>query len=235
MKKIVILTSLTFVLSIVFIPAHAQLNIGKKLQNKINQKVDQQIEKSVDDVLSAPEKTAADKTTEGSAASTAKDIPGSKAADAGEEQKRAWTKYNFVAGDKVMFEDNLIGEENGEFPSRWDLKKGNAEVASFRGETVINLVQTGSEISPLMKTKNWAPETFTIEFDVFFDNDNGSVAYEVHLLEDAKNYNESLNGDFWNPIDIRANGIRFNTFGSESEELKAGRNKRPMAQCGYCF
>ena len=42
-----------------------------------------------------------------------------------------WSKYDFVPGDKVIFEDNLEGEENGEFPSRWDLRAGNVEVAEF--------------------------------------------------------------------------------------------------------
>ena len=33
----------------------------------------------------------------------------------------AWSKYDFVPGDQVIFEDNLQNEQNGEFPSRWDL------------------------------------------------------------------------------------------------------------------
>lgn len=235
MNKRVIKFSLSLVLIVLLLPAHAQFNVGKKLQNKINQKVDQQIDKSVDGVLSAPGKRAPDKATESSAASSAKDAPGSKSADAGEEQKRAWTKYDFVAGDKVLFEDNLLGEENGEFPSRWDLKKGNAEMASFGGEPVINLVQTGTEITPLMKTKSWVPETFTIEFDIFFDSDNGNVAYEVYLLEEANNYIESLHGDFWDPIDIRANGVRFKAFGSQSEELEAAGVKGQWRHVAIAF
>ncbi|MFD3000777.1 OmpA family protein [Pontibacter toksunensis] len=235
MNKSIIRFSLSFVLCILMVPAYAQINIGKKLQNKINQKVDQQIDKSIDGALSAPEKKAADKTTEGSAAGTEKDSPESMTADAGEKQKRAWTKYDFVAGDKVLFEDNLIGEENGEFPSRWDLKKGNAEVASFGGEPVINLVQTGTEITPLMKTKDWVPETFTIEFDIFFDSDNPNVAYEVYLLDDSKNYSESLHGHFWDPIDIRANGVRFKTFGTQSEELEAAGIKSQWRHVAIAF
>jgi len=48
-----------------------------------------------------------------------------------------WSKYDFVPGDRVIFEDDLEGEENGEFPSRWDLVRGNVEVAEFGGENVI--------------------------------------------------------------------------------------------------
>ncbi|HUV01467.1 MAG TPA: OmpA family protein, partial [Bacteroidales bacterium] len=35
-----------------------------------------------------------------------------------------WNKYDFVPGDKIIFEDNQEGEQNGEFPSRWDLAGG---------------------------------------------------------------------------------------------------------------
>src|SRR5690606_6198815 len=103
---------------------------------------------------------------------------------------------------------NLSGEENGEFPSRWDLNKGNAEVADFGGEPVINMVATGTSIKPLMKRENWLPETFTIEMDLYFDSDNPNVAYEIFLVDDINDYKEEINGHFWEPIDVRANGLR---------------------------
>jgi len=48
-----------------------------------------------------------------------------------------WSKFDFVPGDKIIFEDNLVGEENGEFPSRWDLVQGTVENAQYGGENVI--------------------------------------------------------------------------------------------------
>ena len=44
---------------------------------------------------------------------------------------KVWSKYDFVSGHEIIFEDNLSNEKNGEFPSKWDLKKGNAENAVF--------------------------------------------------------------------------------------------------------
>lgn len=40
---------------------------------------------------------------------------------------KAWSKYNFIPGDIIIFQDDSIGVENGEFPSPCDLIKGNAE------------------------------------------------------------------------------------------------------------
>ncbi|MFA5277848.1 MAG: hypothetical protein WC377_05145, partial [Bacteroidales bacterium] len=45
-----------------------------------------------------------------------------------------WAKSDFVAGDEIFFEDNLTGEKLGEFPSRWDIIEGNAEVVKIDGE-----------------------------------------------------------------------------------------------------
>ncbi|PVY41802.1 OmpA family protein [Pontibacter virosus] len=211
-------TGLIALVFLLFTPAAAQINVGKnlknKINNKINQKVDQQVDKSIDETLEGKKEPAADKSD--SKRSSA------KASGSGSEEvkMKAWSKYDFVPGDKVLFADNLAGEENGEFPSRWDLNKGNAEVADFGGEPVINLVSTGTSIKPLMKRENWLPETFTIEMDLYFDSDNPNVAYEIYLVDDQKTYKEATHGHFWDPIDVRANRIRFKTYGSESEELK---------------
>ena len=63
---------------------------------------------------------------------------GQQAGASGEEAKTElkWAQYDFVPGDRNIFEDILIGEETGEFPSRWDLSRGIVEVAEFGGENV---------------------------------------------------------------------------------------------------
>ena len=38
-------------------------------------------------------------------------------------------QYDFRAGEKIIFEDDLISEMAGEFPSRWELQSGNAQAA----------------------------------------------------------------------------------------------------------
>lgn len=219
MRKHAFFAGLLALVFLCFTPAAAQFNVGKNLKNKINskinQKVDQQVDKSIDETLEGKKEAPSDKSD---GKSSAAKVGGS---GSGEAKMKAWSKYDFVPGDKVLFADNLSGEENGEFPSRWDLNKGNAEVADFGGEPVINLVATGTSIKPLMKRENWLPETFTIEMDLYFDSDNPNVAYDIYLVDDIKVYKEEINGHFWDPIDVRANGLRFKTYGSVSEELKA--------------
>lgn len=96
----------------------------------------------------------------------------------------AYAKSDFVPGDEIMFEDDLVGEQMGEFPSKWDLMSGNAEIASVDGKKVINLTDQSTEIMPLMKDpKNYLTEAFTLEFDFLGGSDEKQIycAYIIHL------------------------------------------------------
>ena len=77
-----------------------------------------------------------------------------------------YAKSDFVPGDEIIFEDLLVGEKLGEFPSMWDLKEGNAEVANVGGENAIHMSME-TLIMPYMKEKDYLPEEFTIEFDLY--------------------------------------------------------------------
>ena len=115
------------------------------------------------------------------------------------EATLVWSKYDFVPGDKVIFEDNLFGEENGEFPSRWDLVRGNVEIAQFGGEKVIMFHDGAPTIVPYMKNakEDYLPDIFTIEFDLYCGEDN-FVAY----LYDRKNQ-KSGSGTGYTYFDIK--------------------------------
>ena len=80
-----------------------------------------------------------------------------------------WSKYDFVPGDRVIFDDNLEGEENGEFPSRWDLMAGNVEVAEFGGDNVIMFRDGAPSIIPYFTEakEDYLPDVFTVEFDLY--------------------------------------------------------------------
>ena len=85
-----------------------------------------------------------------------------------------WNKFDFVPGDEVVFYDQLDGEKLGEFPSKWELVDGEAEVQKVNGENVIALMNDG-RIMPLIEPMwNYLPEVYTIEFDYYeFCEDDG--------------------------------------------------------------
>lgn len=81
-----------------------------------------------------------------------------------------WSNFDFVPGDEVIFEDApSLMEENGEFPSRWDLVKGQVEIAQVNGENVIMFIGGAPMIIPYIKNagEDYLPDVFTVEFDMY--------------------------------------------------------------------
>lgn len=195
-------TKLTLLFTAVFflfsICASAQIidpkkEVEKESTKRANKKIDKGIDKGLDKLeeglggLFGKKKKKNKKNNEQENQATQNnDQVGNAQVQAEEEATPAlnWAKYDFVPGDKVIFEDNLIGEENGEFPSRWDLVRGNVEIAQFGGENVIMYRDGSPTIVPYMKNakEDYLPDVFTIEFDLYCGNDN-FVAY----LYDRKN------------------------------------------------
>ncbi|MCK5838782.1 MAG: hypothetical protein KAG99_02990, partial [Bacteroidales bacterium] len=196
MKKLVTLLLIVgFIVSCSYV-TEAQINIGKKLKKAINKKTDEEVDKAIDKGVDE----AFDEVFEGSTDDKdAEKQPGEEqklpdAVSAKDEQKPSeqevekdtsptlnWAKYDFVPGDKVIFEDNLADEENGEFPSRWDLKQGNVEIAQLGGENVIMFRAGSPGIVPYLKNpeEDYLPEIFTIEFDLYC----GVGTFELSLFD----------------------------------------------------
>ncbi len=97
-----------------------------------------------------------------------------------------YAKSDFVAGDEIIFEDLLTGEQLGEFPSRWDLERGVAEIARVNGETVIAMAGNDSWIKPLMTdfSTDYLGDVFTVEYDMLYNNSEktGSPTIEIDFM-----------------------------------------------------
>ena len=114
-----------------------------------------------------------------------------------------WAKYDFVPGTEIIFEDNLEGEQNGEFPSKWDLKAGTVEIANLNGDNVIWFRKTDSKIIPLIKVTNFLPEEFTIEYDYQMFN---TTQHHYQLYFNGEDGKRALS---W--IDFSGRGLGYHT------------------------
>ena len=129
MKKIVSLIVVAMFIGIAPTTIHAQglLNVlGEKAKEKVKEKVEKKVQKAVKidaEPKAEPEEVEA----------PVKETKVSKSVESN------YAKSDFVPGDVIFFEDNLEGEQLGEFPSRWDLNNGTAEVAKHDGKMVIFL------------------------------------------------------------------------------------------------
>lgn len=120
-----------------------------------------------------------------------------------------WNKFDFVPGDEIIFEDEpLIMEENGEFPSRWDLYKGQVEIAEFNGETVIMFLDGNPAIVPYIEnaSDDYLPDVFTIEFDFFRPAKGNRFFISLTDKKNQKKFDQEISINF-DKIFVDANDI----------------------------
>ncbi len=172
----------------------AERSVENRIQNKIDRKVDKTLDAVEDSVFTSKpkeKKASTDKKSSVDKKTSSKSATNETAAVSEESAMEAtptapaptltWAKYDFVPGTEIIFEDNQKGEQNGEFPSKWDLKSGTVENASYGNENVIYFRETGNDngIVPLMKNSSadYLPEEFTVEFDAHFEKGKYSSYY----------------------------------------------------------
>ena len=179
--------------------------LGERAKNAAEQNIGQKVEKGVNDVLDGKigkkgkQEAEADKPA----------APATPAAEPAAQKKpvsTAYAKSDFVPGDEIFFEDDFAGEQMGEFPSRWDLISGYAEVGSIEGRKVIAFTDDGSgAVIPLMKEpRAFLPDVFTLEYDVFlgvpgdYEDERESGSNNLILVfASADDENKSSNIDFY--------------------------------------
>ena len=210
------------VLILMIIPAFskAQLKVPvkkkveKKTEKEANEAVDDAIDNTFDKLFGKKKKKATETETEPqnqeSEVSEESTVPDK---DAG-EPLRSWTKFDFVPGEVVIFEDNLENEVNGEFPSKWALDHGNVEIAKDGEDYVINFPATGNAtIVPLMNNKeDYLPEKFTLEFDAYFSE--FCTTYKIEIF-DRVNQKVSPTPPF---VGVRATDVYVEGYGGTNVE-----------------
>lgn len=138
-----------------------------------------------------------------------------------------YAKSDFVPGDEIIFEDNLYGEQLGEFPSRWDLERGVAEIAKVNGETVIAMAGNDSWIKPLMAdySTNYLGDVFTVEYDMLYDDSkkDGAPYIEIDFMAPGQRRdNEIYQFRYHLAYDKQGVGMSYVKNGSASVTSKDG-------------
>ena len=145
-------------------------NLGERAKRAAEENIGSKVEKGVNDVLNGNTKKKG-KVEQDEEAPEAKEAvaAGPEQAPQKKQVQTSYAKSDFVPGDEIFFEDDFAGEQMGEFPSRWDLISGYAEVGSIEGRKLIAFTDDGSgAVIPLMKEpRAFLPDVFTLEYDVF--------------------------------------------------------------------
>ena len=125
-------------------------------ENAVESNVVRKVEKKVDDAMTG--KKSGKKSNKG-------DDGEITASDNGPKVN---TSTDFKRGGKILFQDDFQSEKVGEFPSKWDLLAGKAEVKKFGNQLAVEVTEDGV-ITPLIKQEGaYLTEEFTIEFDFYY-------------------------------------------------------------------
>jgi len=129
------------------------------IESNVQQKVYSETNKAVDNAMDG-KVLKKDKKSKG-------DDAVSEEAEADNEPQTS-TSTDFKRGSVILFQDDVTAETVGEFPSKWDLLDGNAEVKSHGGVKAIEVTNNGV-ITPLIKEPGaYLPEEFTIEYEFYY-------------------------------------------------------------------
>lgn len=183
MKKILML--MVILCGSLMLKAQLLKKISDRAKQKVEQKAGDKVDKGIDDAVdgkkkskssdqSGDNKSEADNSSDNST-SDADAVPKDDAADI-----KNYGKFDFVPGTKILFEDNLVNETDGEFPSLFNTTKGQVQVADIKGEKVIQSFSC-ADLVPRIKGgedgKDILPDQFTIECDVFYAKEWGSTGW----------------------------------------------------------
>ncbi len=231
MKNSAIIISLFCVLFFSFSTfAQFDIDLEKKIERKVNKEINKAADDAIDETAETIKKGGDDGEADPNKNKVENETPDEEKPVEYDDNEtpsldekpspelKVWTNYDFVSGDEIIFEDNLSNEKNGEFPSKWDLKSGNAENAVLGNDNVIAFQLSGTEIMPLMTEEEYLPEVFTIEFDIYFYN-KYNEAYYLTLKNQKR-------------IDIRQNKVSLSNFVGEPGE---GANEKGWHHIAVSF
>jgi outer membrane protein OmpA-like peptidoglycan-associated protein len=134
---------------------------------------------------------------------------------------KAYSNYDFVSGEKTLFEDNFLYPKNEKPLGKWQLLGGKVSLVEMNDEKYMSVDEYYSKVKPVLFGAKQLPDSFSIEYDTWLDNGyDGNPGIEIQLL----------NGD--NMVNITPNKHSLSVFypvsqteSKENPEAYFGENK----------
>jgi hypothetical protein len=79
--------------------------------------------------------------------------------------EKAYAKFDFIPGEKVLFEDNFLNEIPDEIPSYWEVSGGRVETSIINGEKVMGFLDENGNANLRLKKNTVIGNRTTIEFE----------------------------------------------------------------------
>jgi len=201
--------------------AQAQLwnKIKGEVKNRAENKIVNKAGNATDKVLDNPGEVVKGNRSENKpVAATENPIPKDVVASTGKEEAKSavgsYKNYDFVPGDKIIFQPDLSTEADAELPARFTVNIGNAEIQTYEGEKILHLnPDCNATISPLMNSDNYLPDQYTLEFDMMYENKEGDYFRYASEFNVSFRKPEDKNYRGYPVYKFRINGVSQITFG----------------------
>ncbi|MBV9063855.1 MAG: OmpA family protein, partial [Alphaproteobacteria bacterium] len=137
-------------------------------------------------------------------------IPSAVAQAAGQQDYKAYQNYDFVPGDRPLFEDDFRSDKDGEFASHWKLEGGQGAVNQFQGEPALVMTDGNyAKISPRITSAKYLTPPFTVELDYYAPPpgpQTDKIGISLHRGDEDRN--------FWFGADVSTEGLEHDLTGS---------------------
>lgn len=109
----------------------------------------------------------------------------------------AWANYDFIPGERVLFAEDYMADNVGDFPRRMTFVNGNWEIVEWEGRRLLrNTGPRGSAVHITLPEP--LPERFTIELEVYFPEQmNWTLGVATDKPPRALHAGRSIPGNFF--------------------------------------
>ena len=173
--------------ALVVLPAHGANSfldrLKQEMENKAAQKAGEAVDQATGDAAPQEESGTPEKQPSESG-STASSGSGASA-DQLKPGQGAWANYDFKPGTRVLFADDFMKDEVGDFPRRFEFVSGNMEIVEWQQGRWLRLSSTSKFNVVLPEV---LPQRYTMEFDfsvpggemwIYPDHDNNGGSYFI--------------------------------------------------------
>jgi len=187
-----------------FMNLNAQINVEKKVKNQTNNRANKKVDQGIDKGLDAIEGGVKDLFKKKKAGEEVKDTV--KQATKGETTQNqkpssdsnpgltAFSKYDFVPGDKVLLYEDFSQDAVGDFPALWTTDvAGEVNTLNIAPGNWLNLKSTEGTYW-LMQDIDF-PKNFILEMDIVPKKEAPRIAADIVIFGESSHSEMDKNGD----------------------------------------
>jgi len=194
-----ILLAITIMLLSLNAPAQVLKKLGDRAKQKLEQKAGDKVDKAVDDAVDGKKDNNNQNNSNGNSADTDSNTEENTKKEVKPENLKAYSKYDFVPGEKIVSYEDFTRTDIGDFPTNWNTN-ATAEVVTLNKKEG-KWLKINKEGVWLPEFINTLPDNFTLEFDLGVSNDFDGSVFNVNIAN-LKNRDQDYT-DFYHYVNWR--------------------------------